>query len=245
EQLTLLATQPAQWSGDALPLGDELEGGILDAQVAAVIRIVGRVGVEAAARGGRLRHLVRVQPEAAGDLGDVGAGHLTDVLGGQPSLDLLESAWWAHHPRPVPEVPLELAADRGGGERREVTAVGPVAASGLDEGEPGDLLEILGVDAATGVSVRERVGETEMLQHEVTRTVGGLIGVRHESSARGRESNAAVVLNLDQRHTARGARQPERGGPTSAEVGPVSRTARTAERCRGRAVQDLPVRRES
>ena len=81
----------------------------------------------------------------------------------QPQVGLLGRPGHAHRPRVVAEVALDLALDRAPGERRERhVAVGLEAVDGLDEGEEGDLAEVVVARAAPSEAPGDVGGEAHV-----------------------------------------------------------------------------------
>ena len=171
----------AQSEHQALPLGEpghRLPQCVAQLDGARVARrdedVVGEVG---AGRGGRVEGdgvVAGGAPAGLVDLGDGDAQHAGELgvvgvavervphpllLDHQAGAQLLDAARRAHRPAVVAEPALQLAGDGGVGEGGEPgPGTGPVAADGLDEGDPSHLEQVVGLDAATAVAHREAVG---------------------------------------------------------------------------------------
>src|SRR5215218_8816015 len=104
-----------------------------------------------------------------GALGELGDGGRASELAGhrlaqrvEAQRQLLQLAWDAHRPAEVTEIPLELAEDRGVGERGELESTrGIEAVDGLQQRERRDLLEVVEFGAAA-IAAREVAREREI-----------------------------------------------------------------------------------
>src|SRR5699024_8478961 len=95
-----------------------------------------------------------------------------------PVMHLLEAPGRPDRPPVVAEVALELARDRRRGEGGEAgPAVGTVAASGLDETEPGDLDQVVQLHASALEAPRQAVGETLVVEDDLLAEPSGLGGI--------------------------------------------------------------------
>ena len=111
-------------------------------------------------------------PEVLGQLRHASATGraLGQLVGGpaQPQVGLLGRPGHPHRPRVVPEVALDLAFDRAPGERRERhVAVGLEAVDGLDEGQEGDLAEVVVARAAPAEAPGDVSGQTHVALDEL------------------------------------------------------------------------------
>ena len=80
----------------------------------------------------------------------------------------MHAARHADGPATVPEVPLQLAEDRGRGERRELEAPTRVEAlDGLEQADQRDLDEVVALLAAIGEAAGEEVREWGVLLDEL------------------------------------------------------------------------------
>ena len=119
-----------------------------------------------------LEHVGRLQLEPLGDLAD--RGRALQLLGqlGDRFLDLghavVQAARHPHGPDPVAEVAFELAEDGRRGEGAEGdAAVGVEAVDGVDQGEAGDLQEVVEGLAGAPVAARQAFGEVDVPAHQL------------------------------------------------------------------------------
>ena len=99
------------------------------------------------------RSLLEVLGELVGSRWTAQRGVQVGARTGEALLQLLDPAWWAHHPALVAEVATHLAPDRRDAEGQEVVpGVRIEAARGLGQREVGHLLEVLGRDTAGPVT---------------------------------------------------------------------------------------------
>ena len=94
---------------------------------------------------------------------------------GDAGLQVLDPARRSDHPAAVAEVPTQLTADGGHGERQEVVTSGRVEPlRGLGEAQQGHLLEVVEVDAPVAVARGHAAGHGHVGLDELT---GQLVGV--------------------------------------------------------------------
>jgi hypothetical protein len=84
-----------------------------------------------------------------------------------PDAELLQPTWRSDHPPGVAEVTLDLTGDGRCREPSErLSQPGAEAADRLDQSEPGDLDEVVAVDAPAEVTTGDAVGEPEVEQDQ-------------------------------------------------------------------------------
>jgi len=112
----------------------------------------------------RLPDLLLADVQVAGDLrrGGIARQQVGQLDAGVPDFrgEVLHPPVHVDDPGLVPEVALDLAADGADGERGERAAVRVVPVHGLDQSQPGDLLEVVERLGAPAVAARSRGNQT-------------------------------------------------------------------------------------
>ena len=155
--------------GELVALVDEEVG---DRDLATGGRGVQRDGGEVLRGDHGLRHVVALDLQLLGELGDRGlvVQRLAEVRGGGPHRqdELLDGARRPYSPAVVAEVLLDVTGDGGRGVGREGAPAARFEPSyGLDQRQQGHLFEVLDVDAPALVAVRDPQGQALVEQHDL------------------------------------------------------------------------------
>jgi hypothetical protein len=94
--------------------------------------------------------------------------------------EILQAPGDVQSPRPVAEVPLDLAADGDDGEGGERSALRIESVDGVDQADPRDLLQVVERLSASAVPIRHPIGEGQAVTDQVVaQPATSLLGGKH------------------------------------------------------------------